>query len=88
MSAAVVLDAAGAFDVIDDSRASGVRALLRRTIDNGGEVRCVAVTLAEDVPGERPHPSSGGCPPAKPPRKSGARGASSAVIGRWFVAAH
>ena len=46
MSTAVVLDA-GAFDVIDDPRASGVRALLRRTIDNGGEVRCAAVTLAE-----------------------------------------
>ena len=46
MSAAVVLDAA-AFDIIDDSRASGVRALLRRTIDNGGEVRCAAATLAE-----------------------------------------
>ena len=43
MSAAVVLDAA-AFDVIDDSRASDVRALLRRTIDNGGEVRCVVIT--------------------------------------------
>ncbi len=46
MSTAVVLDAA-AFDVIDDPRASGIRALLRRTIDNGGEVRCAAVTLAE-----------------------------------------
>ena len=46
MSAAVVLDAA-AFDVIDDPRGTGVRALLRRTIDNGGEVRCAAVTLAE-----------------------------------------
>ena len=39
------LDAA--FDVIDDSRASDIRALLRRTIDNGGEVRCVVVTLTE-----------------------------------------
>ena len=46
MSTAVVLDAA-AFDVIDDPRGIGVRALLRRTIDNGGEIRCAAVTLAE-----------------------------------------
>jgi predicted nucleic acid-binding protein len=46
VSTAVVLDAA-AFDVIDDPRATGIRALLRRTIDNGGEVRCAAVTLAE-----------------------------------------
>jgi predicted nucleic acid-binding protein len=46
VSAAVVLDAA-AFDVVDDPRGTGVRALLRRTIDNGGEVRCAAVTLAE-----------------------------------------
>jgi len=46
VSTAVVL-AAAAFDVIDDSRASGIRALLRRTIDNRGEVRCAAITLAE-----------------------------------------
>ncbi|MFN2497200.1 MAG: PIN domain-containing protein [Pseudonocardiaceae bacterium] len=46
MSVAVVLDAA-AFDVLDSQRATGMRALLRRTIDTGGEVRCAAVTLAE-----------------------------------------
>ncbi|MGH3835763.1 MAG: PIN domain-containing protein [Pseudonocardiaceae bacterium] len=46
MSLAVVLDAA-AFDILDSQRATGLRALLRRAIDDGGEVRCAAVTLAE-----------------------------------------
>lgn len=46
MSFAVVLDAA-AFDILDSQRSSGMRALLRRAIDDGGEVRCAAVTLAE-----------------------------------------
>lgn len=46
MSVAVVLDAA-AFDLLDNQRATGMRALLRRAIDDGGEVRCAAVTLAE-----------------------------------------
>ncbi len=46
MSFAVVLDAA-AFDILDSQRATGMRALLRRAIDDGGEVRCAAVTLAE-----------------------------------------
>ncbi|MGH3950509.1 MAG: PIN domain-containing protein [Pseudonocardiaceae bacterium] len=46
MSFAVVLDAA-AFDILDSNRATGLRALLRRVIDDGGEVRCAAVTLAE-----------------------------------------
>lgn len=46
MSLAVVLDAA-AFDVLDSKQATGLRALLRRAIDDGGEVRCAAVTLAE-----------------------------------------
>lgn len=44
MSVAIVLDAA-AFDVLDSS--TGMRALLRRAIDDGDEVRCAAVTLAE-----------------------------------------
>ncbi|MGH3755094.1 MAG: hypothetical protein ACRDRP_20850 [Pseudonocardiaceae bacterium] len=46
MSFAVVLDAA-AFDILDSTPAAGLRALLRRAIDDGGEVRCAAVTLAE-----------------------------------------
>ncbi|MGH3673908.1 MAG: PIN domain-containing protein [Pseudonocardiaceae bacterium] len=46
MSFAVVLDAA-AFDILDSQQATGLRALLRRAIDDGGEVRCAAVTLAE-----------------------------------------
>jgi predicted nucleic acid-binding protein len=46
VSFAVVLDAA-AFDILDSQQATGIRALLRRTIDDGGEVRCAAVTLAE-----------------------------------------
>lgn len=44
-SFAVVLDAA-AFDVLDSQRSAGMRALLRRAIDDGDEVRCAAVTLA------------------------------------------
>lgn len=46
MSFAIVLDAA-AFDVLDSERSIGMRALLRRAIDEGDEVRCAAVTLAE-----------------------------------------
>lgn len=46
MSFAVVLDAA-AFDVLDSQRSAGMRALLRSAIDDGGEVRCAAVTLVE-----------------------------------------
>ncbi|MGH3719841.1 MAG: PIN domain-containing protein [Pseudonocardiaceae bacterium] len=46
MSVAVVLDAA-AFDILDSVQATGMRALLRAAIDEGGEVRCAAVTLAE-----------------------------------------
>lgn len=45
-SFAVVLDAA-AFDSLDSQRSTGMRALLRRAIDDGDEVRCAAVTLAE-----------------------------------------
>lgn len=41
-----VLDAT-AFDVVDTPEGQGVRALLRRTLDRGGEVCCAAVTLAE-----------------------------------------
>lgn len=43
MSFAVVLDAAA----FDSPRATGMRALLRTAIDDGGDVRCAAVTLAE-----------------------------------------
>jgi hypothetical protein len=46
VSLAVVLDAA-AFDILDSQQATGLRALLRGAIDDGGEVRCAAVTLAE-----------------------------------------
>jgi predicted nucleic acid-binding protein len=46
VSVVIVLDAA-AFDAVDDRLATGLRALLRRAIDDGGEVRCAAVTLAE-----------------------------------------
>lgn len=46
MSLRTVLDAA-AFDRIDHRDGGGLRALLRRTIERGGEVRCAAVTLAE-----------------------------------------
>jgi predicted nucleic acid-binding protein len=46
VSVAIVLDAA-AFDVLDEHSGTGLRALLRRAIDDGGEVRCAAVTLAE-----------------------------------------
>jgi predicted nucleic acid-binding protein len=42
----VVLDAA-AFDLVDTDRGTQLRALLRRTIDLGGDVCCAAVTLAE-----------------------------------------
>ena len=41
-----VLDAA-AFDLLDAPGGGAVRALLRRTLQAGGEVRCAAVTLAE-----------------------------------------
>jgi predicted nucleic acid-binding protein len=41
-----VLDAA-AFDVIDTPDGVGLRALLRRLAQRGGEVCCAAVTLAE-----------------------------------------
>ncbi|MGH3984011.1 MAG: PIN domain-containing protein [Pseudonocardiaceae bacterium] len=46
MSFAVVLDAA-AFDILDSQQSTGMRALLRSAIDDGGEVRSAAVTLAE-----------------------------------------
>ncbi len=46
MSLRTVLDAA-AFDRIDHRDGGAVRALLRRTIERGGEVCCAAVTLAE-----------------------------------------
>ncbi len=46
MTPFVVLDAA-AFDVLGTSRDSGLRALLRRTVERGGKVSCAAVTLAE-----------------------------------------
>ncbi len=41
-----VLDAA-AFDLLDAPAGGALRALLRRTLDAGGEARCAAVTLAE-----------------------------------------
>jgi predicted nucleic acid-binding protein len=46
MNVRVVLDAA-AFDHLDQPGGAGVRALLRRTVERGGEVCCAAVTLAE-----------------------------------------
>lgn len=46
MSLRVVLDAA-AFDVLDTSDGQGLRALLRRAMERGGEASCAAVTLAE-----------------------------------------
>lgn len=46
MSFVVVLDA-GAFDHLDATSGHGLRALLRRSIERGGEVLCAAVTLAE-----------------------------------------
>lgn len=46
MTPRTVLDAA-AFDAIDAAGGGGVRALLRRTLAEGGEVCCAAVTLAE-----------------------------------------
>lgn len=41
-----VLDASG-FDALDSRDGRGVRRLLRRVLERGGEVRCAAVTLAE-----------------------------------------
>ena len=46
MKPRTVLDAA-AFDLLDAQEGGVVRALLRRTLQAGGEVRCAAVTLAE-----------------------------------------
>lgn len=46
MSTRLVLDAA-AFDVLDSKHGDGLRALLRRAVQRGGEVCCAAVTLAE-----------------------------------------
>jgi len=46
VTVAVVLDA-GAFDHLDASTGAGLRALLRRMAERGGEVSCAAVTLAE-----------------------------------------
>jgi hypothetical protein len=43
---AVVLDA-GAFDTIDSPAGGDLRALLRASLANGGEIRCAAVVLAE-----------------------------------------
>ncbi|MGH7882722.1 MAG: type II toxin-antitoxin system VapC family toxin [Candidatus Dormibacteraceae bacterium] len=42
----IVLDAS-AFDFLDTPRGEELRALLRRTLDEGGKVCCAAVTLAE-----------------------------------------
>jgi predicted nucleic acid-binding protein len=42
----VVLDAA-AFDVVDTDRGGQLRALLRRSLESGGDACCAAVTLAE-----------------------------------------
>lgn len=46
MTARTVLDAA-AFDIVVTAGGGAVRALLRRTLDAGGQVCCAAVTLAE-----------------------------------------
>ncbi len=46
MSVTVVLDAA-AFDLIDTSRGTTLRAVLRKAIERSGEVCCAAVTLAQ-----------------------------------------
>jgi len=46
VTADVVLDA-GAFDHLDTTRRQGLRALLRRAVERGGDVSCAAVTLAE-----------------------------------------
>lgn len=46
MNVDVVLDAA-AFDHLDSASGGGLRALLRRTVERGGDVSCAAVTLAE-----------------------------------------
>ncbi len=46
MTTRTVLDAA-AFDHLDHADGGGLRALLRRTVERGGEVACAAVTLAE-----------------------------------------
>jgi predicted nucleic acid-binding protein len=42
----VALDAA-AFDVLDQPAGAGLRALLRTSVQRGGDVVCAAVTLAE-----------------------------------------
>ena len=42
----VVLDAA-AFDHLDTEAGRGLRAVLQRTVETGGRVRCAAITLAE-----------------------------------------
>ena len=46
MSLTAVLDAA-AFDVIDTGGGAPLRQLLRSVLNQGGDVRCAAVTLAE-----------------------------------------
>lgn len=46
MTVGVVLDAS-AFDHLGGPTGHGLRALLRRTVERGGEVSCAAVTLAE-----------------------------------------
>jgi len=46
MTVDVVLDA-GAFDHLDAALGRGLRALLRRAVERGGDVSCAAVTLAE-----------------------------------------
>jgi len=46
VTARTVLDAA-AFDHLDHADGGSLRALLRRTVERGGEVVCAAVTLAE-----------------------------------------
>src|SRR5450759_3882496 len=46
MSPAIVLDA-GAFDVLDTSTGTALRALLRRAAERGGETKSPAVVLAE-----------------------------------------
>jgi len=48
----VVLDA-GAFDHLDAAPGRGLRALLRRAVERGGDVSCAAVTLAEVCRGPR-----------------------------------
>lgn len=50
MTQRLVLDAA-AFDVLDAAKGGRVRALLERSLAEGGDIRCAAVTLAEVCPG-------------------------------------